>query len=172
MTGASPAVVTVSTSWAWCIFLVWALVALAGLARVVLATIQIRRLRAEVTSVDMQSLHADLRALMEELQRSRPVSLLVSRRLEVPTAVGFRKPGFGFRRTRQALGRGWLVIMRAGIRARAAPSFRHQCKRPQRAAAGNLAGCEAREDGATQSRRNRHELPTLVGVGDRRRIDA
>ncbi len=92
MTGASPAVVTVSTSWAWCIFLVWALIALAGLARVALATIQIRRLRAEATSVDMQSLHADLRVLMEELQRSRPVSLLVSRRLEVPTAVGFRKP--------------------------------------------------------------------------------
>jgi beta-lactamase regulating signal transducer with metallopeptidase domain len=90
--GGSHAVVTVSTSWAWCIFLVWAFVALAGLARVALATIQVRRLRAEATSVDVQSLDAGLRALIEELQRSRPVSLLVSRRLEVPTAIGFRKP--------------------------------------------------------------------------------
>jgi hypothetical protein len=65
---------------------------LAGLARVALATIQVRRLRAEATSVDIQSLHADLRTLIAELQRSRPVSLLVSRQLEVPTAIGFRKP--------------------------------------------------------------------------------
>ena len=57
-----------------------------------LATVQVRRLRAEAASVDVQSLHADLRALIEELQRSRPVTLLVSRRLEVPTAIGFRKP--------------------------------------------------------------------------------
>jgi beta-lactamase regulating signal transducer with metallopeptidase domain len=92
ITRASHAVVTISTSWAWYIFLVWAIAASAGLARVALATIQVRRLRAEASVVDVQSLQADLRALLEELQRSRPVSLLVSRRLEVPTAIGFRKP--------------------------------------------------------------------------------
>jgi beta-lactamase regulating signal transducer with metallopeptidase domain len=90
--GGSHAVVTVSTSWAWGIFVIWAFVALAGLARVALATIQVRRLRAEATLVNVQSLDAGLRALIEDLQRSRPVSLLVSRRLEVPTAIGFRKP--------------------------------------------------------------------------------
>jgi beta-lactamase regulating signal transducer with metallopeptidase domain len=92
ITGASHAVVTISISWAWYIFLTWAIAASAGLARVALATIQVRRLRAEAALVDVQSLQADLRALLEELQRSRPVSLLVSRRLEVPTAIGFRKP--------------------------------------------------------------------------------
>lgn len=92
ITGASHAVVTISTSWAWYIFLIWAIAALAGLARVALATVQVRRLRAEASLVDVKSLPADLRVLLEELQRSRPVSLLVSRQLEVPTAIGFRKP--------------------------------------------------------------------------------
>ena len=90
--GAPRAVVTVSTAWAWYIFLGWVIVALAGLARVALATIQVRKLRADAVPADMQSLPADLRTLIEELQRSRPVALLVSRRLEVPTAIGFRKP--------------------------------------------------------------------------------
>ena len=39
--GAPRAVVTVSTAWAWYIFLGWVIVALAGLARVALATIQV-----------------------------------------------------------------------------------------------------------------------------------
>ena len=89
---ASPAVVTVSSSWAWYVFLGWAIIALAGLARVALATLQVRRLRAEATALDMQSLDPDLRALVEEFQQSRPVALMVSQKLEVPTAIGFRKP--------------------------------------------------------------------------------
>ncbi len=35
---------------------------------------------------------ADMRTLIEDFQKSRPVSVLVSNRLEVPTAIGFRKP--------------------------------------------------------------------------------
>jgi beta-lactamase regulating signal transducer with metallopeptidase domain len=90
--GESRAVVTMSTRWAWCIFGVWAALALCGLARVALATVQVWKLRRQATAVDMQRLHADLRALIEDLQRSRPVRLLVSEHLEVPTAIGFRKP--------------------------------------------------------------------------------
>ncbi|MBZ5506280.1 MAG: M56 family metallopeptidase [Acidobacteriia bacterium] len=86
------ALVTVSASWAWYIFLAWAILALAGLARVAVATLQVRRLRAETAPVDMNGLPADVRVLIEEFQQSRPVSLLISRRLEVPTAIGFRKP--------------------------------------------------------------------------------
>ena len=88
----SRAVVTISTSWAWSIFAVWAAMAAAGLARVALATVQIWKLRRHSVAVEMQELHEDLRALIEDLQRSRPVRLLVSQRLEVPTAIGFRKP--------------------------------------------------------------------------------
>jgi len=91
-TSTSPAVVTISSSWAWYVFLGWAIIALAGLARVALATLQVRRLRAEAIALDMQSLDSDLSALVEEFQQSRPVALMVSKKLEVPTAIGFRKP--------------------------------------------------------------------------------
>jgi beta-lactamase regulating signal transducer with metallopeptidase domain len=43
-------------------------------------------------AVDLKTLDAGLRALMEDFQRCRKVSVLVSQRLEVPTAIGFYKP--------------------------------------------------------------------------------
>jgi beta-lactamase regulating signal transducer with metallopeptidase domain len=86
------AVVTVSTAWAWYVFLAWAGFAGIGLARVALATVQLRRIRAEAVAVDLKTLDAGLRALMEDFQRCRKVSVLVSQRLEVPTAIGFYKP--------------------------------------------------------------------------------
>lgn len=90
--GGSPALFTVSTSIAWYVFIGWAVIALAGLARVVLATFQLRRLRSHAAPVEMESLPADMRCLIEEAQKSRPVLVLVSDRLEVPTAIGFRNP--------------------------------------------------------------------------------
>lgn len=86
------ALVTVSTAWAWYVFLAWAGMASIGLLRVALATFQLRRLRAEAVAVDLKILDADLRALMEDFQHYRKVSVLVSQRLEVPTAIGFYKP--------------------------------------------------------------------------------
>ncbi len=86
------ALVTVSTAWAWYVFLAWLVMASIGLARVALATFQLRRMRAEAVAVDLKTLDADLRALMEDFQRYRKVSVLVSQRLEVPTAIGFYKP--------------------------------------------------------------------------------
>jgi hypothetical protein len=49
-------------------------------------------MRVEAVAVDLKTLDADLRALMEDFQRYRKVSVLVSHRLEVPTAIGFYKP--------------------------------------------------------------------------------
>jgi hypothetical protein len=85
-------VFTVSTSVAWYAFIAWAVIAFTGLARVVLATFQLRRLRAHAMQVEMESLPAEMRAIVEEAQKSRPVSVLVSDRLEVPTAIGFSRP--------------------------------------------------------------------------------
>jgi len=62
------------------------------LARVVLATFQLRRLRSHAEPVDVESLPADMRSLIDDAHKSRAVSVLVSDRLEVPTAIGFRKP--------------------------------------------------------------------------------
>jgi beta-lactamase regulating signal transducer with metallopeptidase domain len=84
--------VTVSSVWAWYVFLAWAGFASIGLVRVALATFQLRRMRAEAAAVDLKTLDADLRVLMEGFQRYRKVSVLVSQRLEVPTAIGFYKP--------------------------------------------------------------------------------
>ena len=90
--GGPTAVFTVSTSVAWYAFIAWAVIAFTGLARVVLATFQLRSLRANAMPVEMESLPADLRCLIDEAQKSRPVSVLVSDRLEVPTAIGFSMP--------------------------------------------------------------------------------
>ena len=91
-TAVPQAVVTISSSWAWYVFLGWASIALTGLARVALATLQVRRLRADASAVDMERLDPVLQTLVAEFQESRPVTLLVSQKLEVPTAIGFRKP--------------------------------------------------------------------------------
>jgi len=90
--GNTPAVFTVSPSIASYLFIVWAVIALAGLARVILATFQLRRLRSHATPLEMESLPADVRCLIADAQKSRPVSVLVSEGLEVPTAIGFHKP--------------------------------------------------------------------------------
>jgi len=90
------AALTVSTSVAWYMFLGWAIITLAGLGRVILAAFQVRRLRANAVPVNMESLPADIRALIEKAQKSRPISVLVSESLEVPTAIGFRNPAVIF----------------------------------------------------------------------------
>ena len=90
--GGPTAVFTVPTSVAWYAFIAWAVIAFTGLARVVLATFQLRRLRADAMPVEMESLPAEIGAIVEEAQKSRPVSVLVSDRLEVPTAIGFSTP--------------------------------------------------------------------------------
>ena len=90
--GGAHALVTVSTAWAGYAFLAWAGFAGIGLARVALATVQLRRMRSEAAAADLTALDADLRALIEDFQRCRKVCVLVSRRLEVPTAIGFYKP--------------------------------------------------------------------------------
>ena len=52
----SHSVFTVSASWALYIFLAWAAIASVGLARVAYATFQVRKLRKEALSLDMQTL--------------------------------------------------------------------------------------------------------------------
>jgi beta-lactamase regulating signal transducer with metallopeptidase domain len=91
-TGGPQAILTISTSWAWYVFLAWAVIAFVGLARVAFATLQVRKLRAESMAIDLEQLDSGLRDLVEEFQKTRSVALMVSSKLEVPTAIGFRKP--------------------------------------------------------------------------------
>jgi beta-lactamase regulating signal transducer with metallopeptidase domain len=90
--GTTRALFTISASWARYAFMLWAAFALAGLARVVVATIQLRKLRSAAVAVDMKSLPSELRKLVDDARKSRSISLLVSQSLEVPTAIGFHKP--------------------------------------------------------------------------------
>jgi len=88
----SAAVVTVSAGWAVYIFIGWATIALVGVLRVAVALWQVRRLRAEAVALELETLSPELSAVVKEFRGSRSVKLLVSKRLEVPTAIGFVKP--------------------------------------------------------------------------------
>ena len=86
------AVVTISSSWAVGIFLTWAGLALIGLARVALALWQVQRLKAGSATLDARELGPEIESLLRDFGRERRVKLLVTKRLEVPTAVGFFRP--------------------------------------------------------------------------------
>lgn len=90
--GATRAVLTVSSLWALAIFSLWATVTLIGLVRVALALLQVHRLRSQSLALDEQTLSSDVAALVSDFRRSRSVKLLVSKQLEVPTAIGFFRP--------------------------------------------------------------------------------
>lgn len=73
------------------VFTVWALLACIGLLRVMAAMWQVRRLRQASTEVSRQRLGRELTEIVDEFSKSRPVSVLVSQEVQVPTAVGFFK---------------------------------------------------------------------------------
>ncbi len=92
ITGPAPAVITVSTFWALVIFLAWAGIALAGLGRVLWATLQVRRLYASSVEAGLETLPTELIPLIAECRKVRSLSVRVSSEVEVPTAIGFFKP--------------------------------------------------------------------------------
>jgi beta-lactamase regulating signal transducer with metallopeptidase domain len=89
---ASHALLTLSSTVAECIVLAWAALAALGLMRVGVSMLQIRRLRRDCSPIAPELLGEDLRILTNGVSRRRPVSLLVSSQIEVPTAIGFFRP--------------------------------------------------------------------------------
>jgi beta-lactamase regulating signal transducer with metallopeptidase domain len=89
---ASPASITVSSAWALDIFLLWAALAAVALVRVAVGLLQLRKLRASCTPIDVDVLDPALRKTLQEFQTVRSVALCQSDRLQVPTAIGFVKP--------------------------------------------------------------------------------
>lgn len=81
--------VTLPLSVAIWVFTGWALLAGIGLLRVMAAMWQVRRLRQGATEVAHERLGHDLTEIVEEFSKGRPVSVLVSKSVQVPTAVGF-----------------------------------------------------------------------------------
>jgi beta-lactamase regulating signal transducer with metallopeptidase domain len=84
--------ITVPSSWAFDIFFIWAAIAGVLLLRLGAGLLQLRKLRASYTSIDLASLDSVLRARLQEFQAVRPVALCHSNRISVPTAIGFLKP--------------------------------------------------------------------------------
>jgi len=84
--------ITVPSSWAFEIVIVWAAIAGVLLLRVAIGFLQVRRLRAGCTAINIVALDPLLQATWQRFQATRPMELCQSDRLHVPTAIGFRKP--------------------------------------------------------------------------------
>jgi beta-lactamase regulating signal transducer with metallopeptidase domain len=83
-------------SYAADIFVVWALLAAAGLAKIGFGFWQLRRLRQGCSVIDSATLDPVLRNTLAEFGASRPVTVCTSERLRTPAAIGFFKPAIVF----------------------------------------------------------------------------
>jgi len=84
--------ITVPSSWAFDVFIVWAAIAGVLLLRLGAGLLQLRKLRASYVAIDPAVLDPAIRARLQEFQAVRPVALCHSNRISVPTAIGFLKP--------------------------------------------------------------------------------
>jgi len=90
--GSVASAITVPSTWAFDIFIVWAAIAGVSLLRVGVGLLQLRKLRASCTAINAATLDPLLQETLQGIQAARPVALCQSDRLQVPTAIGFRKP--------------------------------------------------------------------------------
>jgi beta-lactamase regulating signal transducer with metallopeptidase domain len=79
-------------SWALGIFLLWAVIASAGLARIAFGFLQLRKLRQSCTPIDPSSLDPILRETLSKFGSVRQLEVCTSDRVRVPTAAGFMNP--------------------------------------------------------------------------------
>jgi beta-lactamase regulating signal transducer with metallopeptidase domain len=89
---ASGALVAIPATWAFVLVALWAVLAMAGVLRVGIGLLRIQRLRRSCAAIDPQLLSAELQEILSDFRKTRPVSILVSQRVDVPTALGFRRP--------------------------------------------------------------------------------
>lgn len=89
---AHPALITLPLSVATWVLAVWTVLAMVGLLRVVAGVSQIRNLRQGSRRLDLEQLGPELAVIAEQFMTKRKASILVSERVQVPTAVGFFKP--------------------------------------------------------------------------------
>jgi beta-lactamase regulating signal transducer with metallopeptidase domain len=92
LTNATHSALRLPGSWAVEIFVIWAVIAAAGVAKIGFGFWQLRRLRRSCAVVDPASLDPLLRNTVNQFGASRQVMICSSDRVRVPTAVGFMKP--------------------------------------------------------------------------------
>ena len=86
------ATLVVPGSWALYVFVAWVLLAGILLSRVGLAMFHVRRVRRSCVPLDPSFVDSRLRGMLESHGMSRPAALCTSELVNVPTAIGFRKP--------------------------------------------------------------------------------
>jgi beta-lactamase regulating signal transducer with metallopeptidase domain len=79
-------------SWAIDIFVLWAVIAGAGLARIAFGFLQLRKLRQSCSPIDLSSLDPILRDTLSKFGSVRQLQVCTSDRVRVPTAAGFLNP--------------------------------------------------------------------------------
>jgi BlaR1 peptidase M56 len=89
---AKPSGITLPASWAFYLFAGWLLFAAIGLVRIGVGFWRLRQLRKTCTPIEAAALDPLLRKTLDEFDSVRAVSICVSDRLRVPTAIGFIKP--------------------------------------------------------------------------------
>lgn len=78
--------------WALDMFLLWAVVASAGLVRIGFGFWRLRKLRKSCTTISIASLDSLLQNTLNEFRSVRQLTICTSDQVRVPTAVGFLKP--------------------------------------------------------------------------------
>jgi beta-lactamase regulating signal transducer with metallopeptidase domain len=84
--------VTLPTSWAGYLFVLWVAGVLFGLVRIGVGLREVSRLRRRSQPIEISSLHLILQKTVNQFSNNRNVSIRVSDELRVPTAIGFLKP--------------------------------------------------------------------------------
>ncbi|MFZ0419293.1 MAG: M56 family metallopeptidase [Candidatus Sulfotelmatobacter sp.] len=92
LTNATHSALRLPGSWAVEIFVIWAVIAAAGVAKIGFGFWQLQRLRRSCAVVDPASLDPLLRGTLNQFGASRQVTICSSDRVRVPAAVGFMKP--------------------------------------------------------------------------------
>jgi beta-lactamase regulating signal transducer with metallopeptidase domain len=81
-----------SSRWALDIFLLWVVIASAGLVRIAFGFWRLCKLRQSCTKISPLSLDSLLQNTLREFHFVRPLTICTSNHVRVPTAVGFLKP--------------------------------------------------------------------------------
>lgn len=91
-TVATRSAIHLPVAWSIDLFILWAVVAGAGLARIGFGFLQLRKLRQSCTVIDAGSLDPILRKTLNKFASARQIKICTSDRVRVPTAIGFIKP--------------------------------------------------------------------------------
>ncbi len=84
--------VTLPTSWAAYLFVLWLAGVVFGLVRIGVGLREVSRLRRRSQPIEISSLDPILQKTLNQFSKNRSVSIRVSDELRVPTAIGFLRP--------------------------------------------------------------------------------